>query len=384
MKVRMFIAAALALALAFVAISCGGSDDSEENGAETAVESVETTETAESTEPIQVKVFFPFRETLFYRYYSVARDQGYFEDEGIEVEFQDGGGGTGAIQQVIAGNGQVAQAPASDVLVGMLRQPDLKAYYGIGNVNIFDIVVPADSDIQSVEDLDGKTVGITEFASGEVPYVRAALANAGLTFDGDVKIQAVTDSPPSILRAFEAGDIDAFSGSSFETTPLTVAGFEWRSIMPEELLQVPSNTLAAFEEMFESEEGRKALIGLARAFAKGEYFAETNPEAGLCISKKAVPEDHEDPEFARIFYDVTTEQTRADNPDAWGESNLAEWEALQEILLAEDSDGEAVLARPVDNLEDRVTNELIEEINDWDRAEVEADANSYEGTYPQC
>lgn len=371
------LAAAIAAVLALGIWGCGGSDDEGGDGG------TETT-TAEASGPTKVKVFFPFRETLFYRYFSVAEAQGYFEDEGLEVEFQDGGGGTGAIQQVIAGNGEVAQAPASDVLVGMLKQPGLKAFYGIGNVNIFDIVVPADSDIDSVEDLEGKTVGVTEFASGEVPYVRAALANAGLTFDGDVKIQAVTDSPPSILRAFEDGDIDAFSGSSFETTPLTVAGFEWKSIMPDELLQVPSNTLAAFDEMFESDEGRASLVGLARAFSRGEHFAEANPEAGLCISKQAVPEDHEDPDFARVFYDVTTEQTKAEDTDRWGESNLDEWKRLQEILTAEDSDGEAVLAQPIDDLEDRVTNELIDEINDWDRAEVEADAKAFEGTYPDC
>ena len=355
-------------------VGCGG-DDSGDDGEQSA-------QGAEG--PTEVQVFFPFRETLFYRYFSVATDQGYFDDENLKVELVDAGGGTPAIQQLLAGNGSVAMAPASDVMVGMLKNPDLTAFYGIGNVNIFDIVVPADSDIQSVEDLAGKPLGVTNFKSGEVPYVRAALAGAGLSFDGDVPIRVVTDSPPSFIRAMKSGDIAAFAGSSFETTPLKAAGMEIRSIMPENLLQVPSNTLATFNETLEDAAGKQTMVGLARALAKGEHFAEANPEAALCISKEHVPEDHEDPDFARLFSEVTTEQLRADDPEQWGLQDVEEWKRLQEVLLTEDQNGEAVLQSPVDDLESKVSNDLIPEINDWDRSAVEADAEGVSVKYPDC
>jgi NitT/TauT family transport system substrate-binding protein len=373
-RVAVLVTAMLMTGAVFA--GCGGDDSSGDSQQPAAAKSAE--------KPTNIKVFFPFRETLFYRYFSVAAERGYFKKENLNVELVDAGGGAPAMQQLLAGNGMVAMAPASDVLVGMQKDPNLTAFYGIGNVNIFDIVVPADSDIQSVKDLAGKPLGITNFKSGEVPYVRAALAGAGLSFDGDVPIRVVTDSPPSFMRALKSGQIKAFAGSSFETTPLKAAGMEIRSIMPEELLQVPSNTLVTKNETLEDPKGKQAMIGLARALAKGEQFAEANPDAALCVSKKRVPEDHEDADFAKLFSEVTTEQLKADDPQRWGEQSVDEWKRLQDVLLVKDQDGEAVLKSPIENLEPKVSNDLIPEINDWDRGAVDADAKSHSVTYPDC
>ncbi|TGD63975.1 hypothetical protein EYC08_11065 [Tabrizicola sp. WMC-M-20] len=44
---------------------------------------------------------------------------------------------------------------------------------------IFDIVVPVDSPVQSMADMVGKTIGVSDLAGDEVPMVRASIVESG-------------------------------------------------------------------------------------------------------------------------------------------------------------------------------------------------------------
>lgn len=43
----------------------------------------------------------------------------------------------------------------------------------------FDIVVPVDSPVQSMADVVGKTIGVSDLAGDEVPMVRASILESG-------------------------------------------------------------------------------------------------------------------------------------------------------------------------------------------------------------
>jgi sulfonate transport system substrate-binding protein len=76
-------------------------------------------------------------------------------------------------------------------------------YGGIGDA----IVVPADSPITSVADLEGKTVGVAEGSSANYNLL-AQLENAGLSYS-DVKVKNL--QPADALAAFSNGHLDAWA-----------------------------------------------------------------------------------------------------------------------------------------------------------------------------
>src|SRR5690606_23707184 len=99
--------------------------------------------------------------------------------------------------------------------------------------NIFRIVVQEDSDIQSVEDLKGHTLGIAEAGGGEEPIVNASLDAANLKRDTDVTILPIGDAGPASLNAILNGTVDAYAGSYPDISTLTADGrLKTRDITP--------------------------------------------------------------------------------------------------------------------------------------------------------
>ena len=51
----------------------------------------------------------------------------------------------------------------------------------------FSLVVPENSEVQTAADLDGKTIGVSGLAGGEVPVIRGILRSVGMT-EQDVEL----------------------------------------------------------------------------------------------------------------------------------------------------------------------------------------------------
>jgi ABC-type nitrate/sulfonate/bicarbonate transport system substrate-binding protein len=118
--------------------------------------------------------------------YHVAKEYGYFEDEGLDVSFEFLAGSSALVQQIIAGNVDTGSPAWGAVFNGIVQGHDLDVYLSWQYKSDFTLATPADSGIKTVADLDGKAVGVSELSGGEVPIVRAVLREAGLTEGEDV------------------------------------------------------------------------------------------------------------------------------------------------------------------------------------------------------
>jgi hypothetical protein len=134
-------------------------------------------------------------------------------------------------------------------------------------------------------------------------------------------------------------------------------------------------------ETYEDEEKQEIAVGIMRAIFKGIYFGGLNEDAGLCTMKEFLPEEHEDPDFARVYYQRAVELMSPEDPERFGEILFPNWEFIHDLLL--EAGGEEGLEEPID-LEQYLVNDLVDEMNDWDRADVEADAEAADVTYPDC
>jgi NitT/TauT family transport system substrate-binding protein len=278
-----------------VLVLAGCGDDDEEGGGEQSGGGGEGTQ--------QVELLLSFPESVIWSSLLVARDQGYFEEEGLEITSQETEGSGFVTQQVIAGNADYGWAAADSDIIAYANDDRLRVVMCHQEQNIFRIVTPADTDIQSVDDLAGKTLGFTEKGGGEEPLVRSALGDAGIT--DEVRQLPIGAAGPQSRAAIEDGTVDAYASSYPDISSLTAAGMEFRDITPDKFNGTPGDCLVTREDVLQDESKRQIVEGIARAWARGSKFTIDNPEQTLEIGCEAVPEECTDMESARVLVEDT-------------------------------------------------------------------------------
>jgi NitT/TauT family transport system substrate-binding protein len=356
---RMVAMLAALAALALAGTACADDDDSDGNGGGGAGGG-ETQ--AEETQ--QVELLLSYQRSIAFIGEIIAQENGYFADEGLEVKPLPTEGGSFVIQQVIAGNQNYGLAGTQSVDVGVSQGSALRAIWEHDR-DIILIVTPADSDVRTIEDLEGKALGITDPGSGEIGFVNGVLESAGVR--DEVELPAVGYGP-SAFDALESGKVAAYSGFTNDVAALEAEGLEMRNILPEEFRGQPSNTLFAREETVQNPEDRETMIKIARAWTRGNIFALNDPEAALDIACGYVQEECKDMNAARAFMNATLNGIK---PREGKEMGTFDYPALekQASLLSERDLGES----PIE-FGEVFTNDYIEEINDFDEPELEPDA----------
>jgi len=322
----------------------------------------------------KIQLLLPVRGTAAYPVY-LAKQLGYFEQEGLDVEVLPGKGSTYVVQQVSAGTVPVGIGVPAAILPAVARGQKLKFFYTYAVKNLFDLVVPEDSPVKSVADLKGKAVGITDLGSGEVPLVRALLAAANLRPGENVTMTVIGEKAPTILAAFRDGRVQAFGGAANDLVWLYQAGFKPRSLSGE-YRELPSSGIFVTEKVFT--EKRDALVKIGRSVARGTLFAMTNPDAAAAIMAKLFPDQFQNMEggkvFLKTYIDLSTPLRKGPSGEPlFGYAMPEGWERMQKIFLSGDK---PILAKPLD-LGPVVTGELVPEMNRFDHQKVRQQAQTY-------
>lgn len=364
--------------MAILVAACGDGGEGEapeettttaESANTTAPPTEETTTTAaEPAEPTTLKLLLPINTPILHGF-RVADAAGYYEEEGLEVDFQPLDGGGEVVTQLLAGNGDLAVIPVGPVVEAIEQgQTQLRAVWNYVYGSIFYIAVPADSDIETAADLEGRKVGISALSGGEVPIVRGIIQSAGLTPEEDVELVAVGEGTALSVRALEEGQVDAFGGSINDIIALQAQGLDLRYILPEALLELPASGVVVPQEVIDA--NREAVAGFLRASTKGSYWATVNPNATLCVLKEVTPEQFAE-ETGEMIYEAVLPITWAPEGTQMGYQSPETWGAFFDFIGAE---------RPDVDLSDIVTDEFLDEANDFDKDAVAADADAY----PEC
>ncbi len=130
----------------------------------------------------KVRLLIPVRSIdEAYSPFVVAKEKGYFADEGYDVTLLAVGGSNECAIQLSAGNAEVAAASPGEALVGiesgLLK---IKYFYNLYYSSIWSVSVLPDSPIKSLSELKGKKLGIQSMGSAGVTFGRAFVQSAGL------------------------------------------------------------------------------------------------------------------------------------------------------------------------------------------------------------
>ena len=255
----------------------------------------------------------------------MAQEHGFYEEEGLDVVLNYSKGSSDAARQLAAGNVDWGIFSSAATMQAVQRDFPLKSIMQVYYPDTFDIVVPADSDIQSMADLKGKVIGASDLAGGEVPMTRASIVESGLKEGSDVRIVVAGEGDATTVRSFEQGRIQAFASAKRDLLLLPVQGIPVRSITPEAIARFPGDALSVRAETYESDP--ELLVKFVRATLKGWAWGMANDDEAfeLLKTKYAAASLGDNPvapefwELVKSYYTAPEGVTQHGTflPDAW-------------------------------------------------------------------
>jgi ABC-type nitrate/sulfonate/bicarbonate transport system substrate-binding protein len=310
----------------------------------------------------------PAPSSLFTFNEVVASTLGFYEDEGIAVELVALSDSIPAASLVQNGNADAALISASDALSAASKTSDLALPYDerTGGVDfIYGIVVPEESGIEDLTELAGTNIGLAS-PDQDLALLLSALEQVGMSLD-DVETTVVGPGGPSVAESLRTGKISGYAGTIADFAAFGDAGLEVENIIPEGLEGLPvGGYVVRAADLAENDH----LIRFLRALAKGTFVALERPEIAALVTQEVAPEQWREPEVAEFLLEGLSE-TLAPYGDTFGEIKVDRWQNAQDLLIEVGAMDEGA------DLSQFLTSEYLEQINDWDRDEVLAQADAW-------
>ncbi len=240
----------------------------------------------------KLRILFPITAVdESYAPFMVARELGYFKDEGVEAEFVPTAGGSQALLQVAAGNGDIGCISPGNVIAGIQPSVGMQvlSFYNIYYKNIWSVSVMPESPVKSLADLKGKKLGVASMGSSAVLYGKAYLKKAGVEIGKDGTNYLPIGVGAQGATALRGGQVDAVIYWDAMLAKLEVAGLKLRQLPVDPVVaSLPDVTLTSTLDTIAKKP--KELAGVGRALAKGFVFTQANREAAVRITWKQYPE----------------------------------------------------------------------------------------------
>ena len=235
MKVNKLLV--LVLGLVFILAACGSNNETEANEGE-GLETIRFVDTgAEGMEELS-REFGPFKDALA-------------EATGKEIEFFSISNLTAATTAMEFGQVDLVLTGPGEY-VTMKSAIDVKGVVGITRPGYRSVIaVPADSDIQSMEDLKGKTIAMKDVGSTSGHVAPAGmLIDAGIDPNNDVETLMLGET---FVEAFKAGETDAVAFSLSRYNELVEEWGEDNVRVLAESEDLPNDLFVASEDLSEEQ-----------------------------------------------------------------------------------------------------------------------------------
>jgi NitT/TauT family transport system substrate-binding protein len=215
----------------------------------------------------------------------IAKEAGIFAKHGIDADVILLTGSPRLMQTLLAGDIDYSLGGTSSVLRARFRGGDPVIVAGTTNFTGQRLLMRPDSSLKSIQDLRGKTVGVTQYGSQGDTFLRDALKRAGLKPDGDVSILQMGGTP-QVAAALIAGKIDA--GVSGESSLLLIHQGRAKGLPggSAKEMNIPGvgATLNVTRRFLARD--REGITRFLRAYVEGIHYFRTNREGSIRALQK--------------------------------------------------------------------------------------------------
>lgn len=223
----------------------------------------------------RVQIGLPVAASTFLPLY-LSEEEGFFTQEGLDVDFVSFRGGTDLVKAVVAGSVDVGVTSLAGVTIGIAAGQPLKAFWAGYNLPAFEwYSVP---EITSLEDAKGKRFGVTRYGSSTDFVTRYLLWSHGLDPAKQAQIIQGGDSPAR-LAAMEAGQLDVNIFIAPETFLAEDLGYHHLASQRTLVDDYPFHVFFTTERFIAGHP--KTLTALLRAHARGVRLTKNDRERAL-------------------------------------------------------------------------------------------------------
>ena len=233
--------------------------------------------------------------------YLLAKKNGYFEEEGLDVTIDSGNGSVGAITRVASGAYDLSLADINSLVEFNASNPDraMKSIFMVYDRPPFALFMLKSSGITKPEDLIGKTLGAPVFDASRKLYPAFASAT-GLDLDA---VTWESMDPPLREPMLVRGDVDAISGHYFTS----ILNLQAQGVAKDDLtvfmykdfgMDFYGNGILASPDMMENHP--EEVKGFLRGVVKGWAAAIADPQSAIDALKEVDPLINPDLELQRL------------------------------------------------------------------------------------
>ena len=308
----------------------------------------------------QVTVAVPNPSAIIWAPMWAAIGEGYFEEEGLELNVQAVDGSSQVLQAMSAGQAQIGIPGPGPVLAARARGLDVVFLYNLYPKSLFGLLVEEESDYMQPTDLEGEVIGVGTADGAEVAFVQTILNDAGMVQDEDYTFLPVGDGGTAAV-AFLRDEVEAYAGAISDAAIMRSRGLNLREITPEEYLAYFGNGVAALREYIDA--NPEVIEGFGRAMVRGSEFISdpANRETALDHMAAGNPQEGEDRDFAGALLDAVAERTTPTDEYAdqgRGYQPPEHWETWHQSLVES-----GTLEQPLDDLDAVYSNEWVDTWN---------------------
>ena len=309
---------------------------------------------------------------------------GYYAAEGVDIEFVNMSNVSQSMQTVITGETNFATVVPMLFLLQAAKEPNMGvvAPYAWLARNATVLVVKPDSPYKSIADLKGKRFGIRNQGDFGTTAVKLMFKELGID-DPATTFIPVGDGGPA-GTALHQGRVDAIISFDTAAARVELAGFPLRYLP---LTDKFANLGGAWYGVSQKDlkENRKAYVGLFRGIAKSTLFARANLDQAINIHWALYPESKpksKSEEEGRQEFKTILGQ-RKDNwlrPDADPEKRIgyiSPSAMRNSVVLATEISKDPQLESKIGDANRLFTNELIDEVNAFDKAAILKQAKEF-------
>jgi NitT/TauT family transport system substrate-binding protein len=300
----------LGLAMAFCFAACGNGDET--NGG-----------TADNNNGDVLKVSVAAQPNSGQVFAYIAKDQGYLEEEGVDVEMVYINNGTDAYQALFADQVNVMSTYGTgSPLIQIAQGQDVTVFGGymiIGETPCFGL---PETEWTSLESFRGKKIGITRFGTPDV-VLKGILYDAGI-YPDDVTFVEYKKNQDT-LQAVANGEVDFGATATGYQLQAAELGLEVK-MWPDDYW--PNHSccrMLAKGEWMQDETNQEALVRMMRAFIRAEEYLQTHEQETIDLVVEELDLDR-----ATVESFVTSEHMKYD-VDPYKSSVIKMWDKMEDF-----------------------------------------------------
>ncbi len=201
----------------------------------------------------------------------LAQQKGWFKEQGLDVEVQDGTGTINTLQLLAAGQVDVGQVALGTMAVAKENGLDLMSIAGFARTGDLAVMVDEAQGVKSPKDLKGKKI-VCFTTSPWAPFIEPFLKANGMTKSS---IELVMVAPSAMISTYASGNSDGFMSQAPFGQPMVLKTRKASALLMEDSgLSFPSYGLAATPKAIG--EKKDAIAKLARVQVRAWQYIYNN------------------------------------------------------------------------------------------------------------